>query len=217
MGRFKSSAANLPPFSISRRLPAHERAIAKEHVRQIGEIIYSWNRMHAALFLVFWRLVFPDNIEAARDVWHLTQSDKTQRDMIAKAAIILKPGRLRTAIVWTVERADKLSPIRNAAAHVHMMFYDDGLVPNELSASARLIQRTENSPIRDCWRAVCGDLRALEQYAMDLHLALGSSQREHSQPLSKRPRLRFLPASPKKARPNKAPRVGHRQAPRRQP
>lgn len=79
-------ADKLPPLTPPRRLPSHFTQKVSRHARHIGEIAWAWNSLQANLFQLFHAIVSPKNHALAYGLWHLIQSDKTQREMVLEAA-----------------------------------------------------------------------------------------------------------------------------------
>lgn len=205
MGKALASVGILPPFPTSRKRPEHERAAIRKHAAQVGNIVHAWNSAHGALYWIFWTLL-GKGTDTGFALWNSIQSDKTQREMLERLALSAT-GQTKTiikSIVWTTKAMHELSKYRNDAAHVQMIYYYDKLVPSDLTSRPQSLERISQSPVESYWRRLCGDLRAIESYAMDLHLALMTKS---PRPLSKRPRLQLAQVkfgrSPLKPRPRK--------------
>ena len=195
----------LPPITPARQIAPQFRAVTARHARHIGEIAWAWNSLQANLFGIFAAIVSPENLPLAHGLWHLIQSDKTQREMVIAAAQAgVADKRMRDSIEWVCKQAERLSPHRNDAAHTPMAVeftatYTFTLAPNRIAARKQAVDRLSAFPTEKIWRAVRGDLLALSGYAGLLTLKIRNVS--VFAPSLRRPRLRSLPAlAPKRSR-----------------
>ena len=184
----------------------------KRHARQVGEIVYAWNSAHGALFWVFWTLLGKGQ-PVAHGIWHTIQNDSAQLQMLSQLAEKSEAHTIsiRKAVVWAVWAMTQLSPYRNNAAHVQMFYHYTELLPSDVTSRTNAITRLSQSPVETYWRRLRGDLRAIENYAMDLHISIMMG---NARPLTHRPRLQLVPAKSGRSRPKTRPR---KKAKRRSP
>ena len=171
----------------------------EEHTKQIGEIIYLWNRLHSQLFMIFWSLTDRKNHAFASGIWHSIQSDSTQRQMVETAAKLKLGKRLAGHVAWICKGHERLSRYRNAFAHVGFYgHYSDGFIPDDLSARKGALELFEEMPKADIFRKLRGDLMALVIYAEDVAMRIFYDIKKAASPWSERPRLLLVPATPPK-------------------
>lgn len=183
-----------------------------EHARQIGEIIYLWNKLQGDLFWIFFGLTRAKKAdwfaeyETAMSIWHSIQSDKTQKEMVAGVARWRLAPRLRSHVLWLCRAHEKLSPYRNAFAHVgfHYHWETNAYIPYDLGARKSALERLAAYPKRELFRKLRGDLAALSDYASSLGSRIHYPRARSPCPSTERPRLLLVPASTQK--PSKAPR-----------
>jgi hypothetical protein len=164
----------------------------KRHARQVGEIVYAWNSALGALFWVFW-VMLGKGQPVAHGIWHTIQNDRAQLQMLEQLAEKSEAHSrsIKKAVLWTVSAMTGLISFRNDAAHVQMSYYYKQLNPSEVTSRSKSLERLSKSPVEQYWRKMRGDLRAIELYAMDLHVAIMAGK---ARPLTKRPRLQLDPA-----------------------
>lgn len=169
----------------------------RRHASHVGQIMWGWNFLQAAMFQIFHQVTSPANEDLALTLWHTIQSDKTQREMMLGAAQVTLANnpRLLARIEWVVKRANDLSPFRNDGAHTGISLGYNAGSPNRLkvypdrkagkpSAVARLLDK----PVETYWRKVRDDLWVLGRYASSL---AGQVNDAHYPSLQK-PRLLML-------------------------
>lgn len=161
----------------------------KAHNQRVGETIAAYNAAHASCFLLFLKLAADDDYHLAHALWHTARSDSSQRAMLeACARHSPKLSKtMREAILWSLARLTELSSFRNDAAHTEMQWYYDRAIPG-LSTKEQTRQRLERLPFETHWKALLGDLWALDEYIAGLNLTLAFRS---SRPLHYRPRLRL--------------------------
>lgn len=200
MSGVSRTSGKLPPFKAYRKLPADpkQRAAMKRHARQVGEIVYAWNSAHGAIFWVFWTLLGKGHA-VAHGLWHSLQSDIAQRQLLEQLASNTESHTIsiRKAASWLVWAMDELSPYRNAAAHVQMYYHHPDLLPSDSTSRPKYVERLSKSPVEKYWRKLRGDLRAIEVYAVDLHVAI---MMKNARPYTHRPQLRLVLAKNAKSR-----------------
>lgn len=191
-----------PPYTASRKLPPHARSAVAKHARQVGEINLAWNSLQASFFLLFRRIVSPDNGDLALGIWHTVQSDKAQRTMLANAIQhgLRKQKSIQSAGLWAIAAADKISDTRNFLTHAEVYVDYDGLNFDPTAARRSSFDRLWQIPTSQVWRKVRGDLYALEDYVG--HLAWDASTNGPARrPSMKRPRLLSVQVTKKRTRP----------------
>ncbi|MGY6661673.1 MAG: hypothetical protein ACXIVO_05065 [Glycocaulis sp.] len=170
-----------------------------EHTKQIGEIIYLWNRLHAQLFMIFWSLTDRESHEFSSGIWHSIQSDSTQRQMVETAANLKLGKRLAGHVSWICRGHERLSRYRNAFAHVGFYaHYSDGFVPEYFSSRKSALALFEEMPKKEIFNKLRGDLMALTLYAEDVALRIFYNLKSSASPWFERPRLQLVPTTPRK-------------------
>src|ERR1700730_7797469 len=112
-----------PTPMLSRRLPKEFAASIRQYAMHTGLAIWAWNLLHANLFLIFWHLIRggrPGMSRAtAHRIWHVIQSDSTQRDMLLRVAQTDSniTTELLARIAWLIKTTNELSAYRNIVAH----------------------------------------------------------------------------------------------------
>lgn len=165
-------------------------AAAQRHIIIQGEIVYAANQLHEAFFRLFNLALALERTPAfgaefrvydqAIAVWHVIQSDSSQRDMAVKAittvqtALPLQPALKR--IEWAESKASKLAPYRNLVAHNPIMFRQEKRwnrlvsVPFWGGHGTRPAQRLRSGLTRHSgfWRIVRDDLLSLSYYLIEV-------------------------------------------------
>jgi hypothetical protein len=216
-----------PPFKFPRRVrrtrPEVQRRLLAIHARHTGEIMMAWNDLQSALFSFFVVLIGKDKQHMAHGIWHVIQSDKTQREMLLAAAKVemARWPYLLAELKWILDRTNELSPHRNDAAHTAIwgivVSIDKGmkreLTPDLVASRWQSIQRLTETPTAKIWRAVRGDLYALSGYTAVIQIRL-SRPLEPPHTFPARPQLQAVrpksdtrsptPNARKRARPPKS-------------
>ena len=180
----------------------------RRHASQTGQIIWGWNFLQSGFLHIFHQLVAPSNHDLALALWHMIQSDKTQREMVLAAATAVLPenSRLLADIDWLVKRSQDLSPYRNDSAHTGISLggeFHEGRVrmkihPDQRSGRPPAVARLIDKPVESYWRVVKGDLWVLGRYASSLAGKVhGNSDYG---PSLQRPRLLTVPPKKKHGR-----------------
>ena len=165
------------PSAPSRKPPGTDAKAFRRHAKRVGMAVLAWNDLHANLYLIFWFLIgpsgHPDEKQVAYGVWHTIQNESTQRDMIKEAATVklANDRKLLSRITWILEKAERLSPYRNMAAHTAVLFHwITGAAPRPDPWSSRALHRDRYRLIDHdhFWRSLAGDLSALSRYAARL-------------------------------------------------
>ena len=93
---------------------------------EIGKLALEWNRLHHYLSWLFSAAIGEgENILVAYKIWHSSQSDRSQREMLRAAAEVTfakdaqKPVHAKALddTVWLLDRAQSLADRRNNALH----------------------------------------------------------------------------------------------------
>jgi len=199
-------AARQKRYRIPRRVPGSLSKAVKAHNQQVGNILWAWNLAHDQLFQMF--EYFVDDQRLASNLWHVLNSDKTQREMLTAAALaeLDEQSALFQEIKWVLDRISDISTYRNDPAHTPIYvgrIYQTGsvLIPSRISGRPQAVQRLNLKPTRSFWRAARGDLYALAAYAKEICLRLrNQDQPPHwLGPLPRRPELLTLPQKAKRA------------------
>lgn len=184
---------------LNRRVPPFARDALKLHARRVGEIVWAWNFLQSRLFQLFWILTTPTNHKIAHGIWHSIQSDKTQRELVmaaAKGALTDRPDRVED-IRWILDRAEALSPFRNAAAHTTMLFLQTlpatRMVPDFTSSRGGALERLLDAPLDESWQKIKGDLWVLAGFTQ--YVAYNLHVPETFRTLPNRPHLQSIPPS----------------------
>lgn len=159
--------------------------------------------MHSALFELFSSFIGDgDNVyPVAYAIWHMFQSDKSQREMVLAVAAAIYPPRslLLKQIRWLLRMADKIAPYRNAAVHVPTYFVEylpgraNALMLDEVSAREQARIRLELAGAgKRFWTAMAGDLFVLGQFAFALVDARSVKDGSAHIPSLRRPQLLSL-------------------------
>src|SRR3989442_11201104 len=121
----ESKLARIKPQIRRRSLRADPElhAIWERHAHQAGEVVTAWNELQAALYWLFKDLL-KDSREVALAIWHSTQNDRTQRQMLLSVAELVLAGSTKALgqVRWAKERADDLATHRNDPAHTPFGF-----------------------------------------------------------------------------------------------
>lgn len=95
---------------------------------EIGRLVYEWNRLHAALGLVFWRVSGTKEMSTALAIWHSTTQDLPQRKMLSAALSgalshhLLPSGDAFIELEWMLGQINKLGEKRNDAIYSPLAF-----------------------------------------------------------------------------------------------
>jgi len=184
--------------TLSRRINRQFSKEIREYAARTGLALWSWNGLHANMFLIFWFITARGHDfyhETAHSLWHAIQNDSTQREMLLKVAIaeLADDQRLLMKIRWLITVTGKLGRYRNIAAHTHAIFSPQfEILPVADASAAREGARKAFNEIKhdQFWRALSGDLNALTLYARAIAFRiLGWTP---PTPLPHRPKLRSL-------------------------
>jgi len=191
---------------ISRRMPREYSKQANAYAKQVGRILWAYNRLHGQLSIIFAALVTPDRRSLAAMVWHALKADSAQRDIL-QAAILERsevPANLAEAVEWLVNVCDKLSTHRNDPAHTPMTAGIDFvakeiiILPDLFAANPQKAARLSRKDLALFHRRLEGDLLALGKYAehVNVWISMWHQQPQARQPpLPYRPRLQAIPPS----------------------
>lgn len=200
---------------------------AREHIIAQGETVYAANILHDAFFKLFLSTLSLERRdkqhllptirfhEHALAIWHIIQSDKSQREMALKAISSI-PTELKLSpaisrLKWAKAQSDTLSEYRNLVAHSPIMFgyrrRKDGkgfeFGPSFTAVGMRPIhaQRLNLITGLSLWRLVRDDLLKLADYidAVQRQIDRLSVESQGGELLTspktwpRRPRLQSLP------------------------
>ena len=88
--------------------------------QEIGYVSWTWNSLHADLFVLFDLIIGTNNREVSHAIWYSIRSDRSQRAMLQEAAKakLKEDKECLDEINWLVEQINQISGIRNTTAHV---------------------------------------------------------------------------------------------------
>ena len=186
-----------PAQTISRRIPESSRIPLREYATVIGDVVWASNFAHGAFEILFSHVATHDEYAIGRAIWHSANSDRAQLNMLRAATkeSTRLSVRMRTRILWAIEKTSKLRELRNDAVHsstfvrigsgeANVAITDIGTKP---SRSAKL---RGHGDLKRRFRALSGDLRQIGQYVHSLwpHLA-GFDDLD---PVPRKPQLKSL-------------------------
>jgi hypothetical protein len=96
----------------------------------LGTVVYSWNKLHQNLAYLFWGVIGTASGTVPLTVWHSTDNDRAQRQLLRKVAEAKSMNALEKFknpktvedIKWLLDRADSLADQRNDAIHAPYLF-----------------------------------------------------------------------------------------------
>lgn len=190
MGKALASVGQLPPWTPSRRPAAIIRARIKQSGQRIGDLVLAWNAAHEGVFEVMRLVLCGGDFQRAKDMWIALENDGPRRKVLQAAAhtFLAKRRTLLTALKWTLRRIDALAEVRNDAVHIHLMNWGGEALPHFLMTKDGALKRYDERPWEAEVAEVCGDLRALGDYAKGIAMALQLPSRPR--PYYRRPALR---------------------------
>lgn len=192
MSRVAKGAAILPPFPYRREMDSRETQLIGRYAQDIGLILYAWNGMMSAMFMLY--LGAGKSGVDVQAGWSKLRADAARLDAV-EAAVKGKVGVdavLGDDITWTVERVKRLLPFRNAIVHLGLNYIagEVGPDPYGKKAQAEIVQRFLDMP--GDLSTVAGDLRVISQYVADLSMRLMYSWDDPEKHMA-RPELFFEP------------------------
>lgn len=170
----------------------------------VGELLWAANRTQASLADLFSALVDPKQLDAGLAIWFSMQSDKGQLETL-KALLKIRATsttRLYRCTQWAIAAVEKLSEIRNDAAHLatsppSTSSKGPSLIPNPIGNTATRLKRRSGTHFLDLFGRAKGDYVVVQQYVHEIfcHLAYPTE----NYPLPLRPKLIsvVLPRKPK--------------------
>jgi hypothetical protein len=193
MGVPSPDAVKAPPWTARRRAGALVRPQLRKAAQRLGDLTLAWNAAHEGLFEIMRVLMCDGDFVRARDLWLSIDSDKARGRVIgafAKTALI-KRKTLAGAVQWVVGRISKLADTRNDAVHMHLMDWGGDAVPHHLMTKEGSLKRWQKQPWEAEVSLLCGDLRAMGDYATGIAMAIRDGR---PRPYVLRPALRSTPA-----------------------
>lgn len=161
---------------------------------ELGKLVYAWNLLQGSLCEVFSILAPPARVAEA--VWHSTQNDRTQREMLRSAAKAIHGTRhvanlpkMQEDVVWLVNRANSLADQRNDAIHAPLSFT---ITPEEIRLEPPIVggnpraAKLKGKDLLNEFRLCRERADVLTCFARNLSYAI---QRGPRQPWPKRPSL----------------------------
>ena len=213
-------AAKQKRARLKRQIPGLLTQAVKRHNQQVGNIVWAWNLAHEQLYVLF--AYFIQESKRASAIWHVIQSDKTQREMLLATALAAlgETAPLYVEIKWLCDRVGDISTFRKDPAHtpIHVkgpltVGFLPPLGPSEISGRPQAVERLTTKPTAQFWRAARDDLYMLGLYAWHIHYQLRyPGVIGHALP--HRPSLLSLPQSTKEGRRKPRPPRGKARRPR---
>ena len=182
-----------PPQKPTRRPPTIWRRPVRRYAIAVGELVWASNRAQASLADLFSVLVDPKQLEAGLAIWLSMQSDKGQLSALRAllGARVPPKTRLHQSAHWAVTAIEKLTEIRNDAAHMAtsptMSSKGVVFVPNFIGNTATRLQRRSGTDFLKVFGHAKGDYVQVQQYVHEIfcHLAYPTER----YPLPLRPKL----------------------------
>ena len=168
----------------------------------IGELIWASNYCYGEFEILFCHVATQTEFPIGRAVWHASLSDGARLQMLAAATEV--SGRLskkiRTNILWVVEKAQKLAESRNDAAH--SLIVVSRVNPAKVAISQhgtkpkRYARLESKLDLKKHYRLVGADLWRLGTYVRALWPRVAGF--DDLPPLLRRPRLVSVPRNNQK-------------------
>jgi hypothetical protein len=104
----------------------------KPYVIALGELVIAWNSLQENLADLFWVITGVSNGAIPLAIWHSTNNDRAQRQMLRAAveAAFAKEKKIKDDILWLVDRANALADQRNDAIHSPFWFIRESTEPH---------------------------------------------------------------------------------------
>jgi hypothetical protein len=109
---------------------------------ELGEVIYSWNRLQESLASMFWHFTRrPDDLwdEVGLAIWYSTPNDRTQREMLRAAVRASERDKAfekypegQEDIYWLLNKCNSFADKRNDAIHSPYMIWPKNVGPGAL-------------------------------------------------------------------------------------
>jgi hypothetical protein len=112
-------------YELPERTPEELREIFRPYGSELGNVVYSWNRLHEMLSSLFEAIVKSETPQLPLAIWHSTDNDSAQRKMLRAATEVATnlPGNVKDRIVWILNTIDDpLRFKRNDALHAPLAF-----------------------------------------------------------------------------------------------
>jgi hypothetical protein len=158
----------------------------------IGELVWASNAANGAFLLLFCEIVNPKDDRVGISIWHALKSDSAQRDVLLAAALATAKYSIASRVKWAMQKAGKLSSIRNDAVHTTIMFdYKRAMKPKIVDvfvAEVRRRRMSSHSNIARVFRTAKNDFVQLTFYVTSLLRVMQDDT--DSEPWPNRPKLR---------------------------
>lgn len=159
----------------------------------VGEIIWASNYLGGEFEILFCHIATQTEYPIGRAIWHASPSDGARLQMLASATEASKrlSKKMRTNIIWVIEKAQKLAESRNDAAH-SLTGVSSG-TPAKVAISQhgtkpkRYARLESKSDLKKHYRLVGADLWRLGAYVRELWSRVAGF--DDLPPLPRRPRL----------------------------
>lgn len=187
----------------TRRPPAAWREPVRSYAQSIGKLIWAANRAQASFADLFAVLVDPKHFDVGSVIWHSMTSDKGQR-IALQALLALRSSpttRVSRGTRWALSAADKLSEIRNDAAHMATSPTTSAtgvtFIPSPIGNTPSRLQRSRDANLSKRFSEAAGDYVQVQQYVHAIFCSLAYPDEQYPLPL--RPKLKAVTVD-KKAR-----------------
>lgn len=184
--------------TVPRRIPKGVQSPIRAYATVVGEVVLASNFAHGAFEILFSHVATHENYQIGRAIWHTAPSDSGQLQMLRAAATASTrlSERMRTRILWAIDRALKLGVMRNDAVHsATIVLVKNGKVtmaPSDIGTKpSRSEKLRREDDLEKKFRAVKDDLLQIGQYVHALWPHLAGF--EHLPPFPRKPQLRSLP------------------------
>lgn len=185
------------------------------YAKAVGYLLLEWNILHSDLEKIFDILLNAESQKISKAIWHSISNDKGQRKLISNLANCLfadptdkEAQAVRSGIAWMLDKADRLSPIRDASAHspVALLFGDTlEIVPNKMSGHP-VSQHFKEDNLLEEINIYTKRIEALSLYARVMALHLRPPPGASPVPLAQKPEWPILPSQRKGASPSRVER-----------
>lgn len=116
------------------KVPTPDRVekVFEPYAREVGKLVASWNQLQERLGELFSTVVRKDHPAIALAIWHASQSDRAQRQMLraatetaAAAGLLAHRAKAVDDIKWLLDRSNELADQRNDAIHAPVALFTD--------------------------------------------------------------------------------------------
>ena len=182
--------------------PKEISASFRAYTAVIGELVWASNFLQGEFEILFCHVATLGEFPVGRAIWHASPSDSSRLLMLAAAAEASErlSKKDRSNILWSIEKAKKLSELRNDAAHSLTRLTTKSPAKVAISQHgtkpARYRKLEPKPDLKRHYRLVASDLWRLVAYVRDLWSRVGGF--DELPPLPRRPRLVSVPKNNQK-------------------